>query len=448
MARVRKPSAKRNLVIFFIIALIFGGVAVSIRFINQEPEFILPERQGITPVPEEENGFFDLVEASKLIPRNLSLLRPVQIPDPDRPEKTMTYQIQEYDLGKLVKVDRPDSDPEFLAWLHKSEPALEKLRRALSKPHFQLTYKPKIFHHNQYDFNALVALGGALGRVEKKPGEALTLLLDLIRIDRRIEEMPRLSANLETLALQECRMIARMCASPEILAAFQQQLQELGIPCPNRRILLEEEWEVLDNALAVEENPTGAEHMIGDRAHRHPRHHNNWGRRMGDIYMHWRVRQISKLIIRHKAELYGMVDRPLDEIRAWQKDRPFSKGKRMLWSTPENGVLNAATRATYRNSEYLVTLVAIALERYRLDLGEYPEILDALAPKYMESIPNNPENGAPFAYQRTKRCYAIAREPDSGNGRESPQQRFFLIPVEEVRAALTMSGALSENTQP
>ncbi|HPO17291.1 MAG TPA: hypothetical protein PLI09_27915 [Candidatus Hydrogenedentes bacterium] len=447
MARVRKPSAKRNLVIFSLIALTFAGVAVSIRFINQEPEYILPERQGITQVPKEENGFFDVDDASKMIPRDMTLLRPIPIPHPVHPEKTILYQMQEYDLGKLVKVDRPDSDPDFLAWMHKSEPALEKIRSALSKPHFQLPYKPKIFHHNQYDFNALVALGGALGRVEKKPEEGLALLLDLVRIDRKIEEMPRLSANLESLALRECRMIARMCDSPEILAAFQQHVQELGIPCPDRRVLLEQEWEVLDNALSGEEDPTGAEYIIRDRAPRHPRRHRDWGHRLGDIYMNWRVRQITALIIRHKAELYEMADRPLDEIQTWYKDRPISKGKRMLWSTPENGVLNAATSAVSRNSEYLVTLVAVALERYRLDHGEYPETLEALAPKYMESIPNNPENGAPFAYQRTKRCYAIARQPENWKGRESQQQQSFLIPVEEVRAALTMSGALNENTQ-
>ena len=45
--------------------------------------------------------------------------------------------------------------------------------------------------------------------------------------------------------------------------------------------------------------------------------------------------------------------------------------------------------------------VAIALERYRLAHGEYPESLDALAPQFMEKIPHDIINGQPLHYRRT-----------------------------------------------
>ncbi len=44
--------------------------------------------------------------------------------------------------------------------------------------------------------------------------------------------------------------------------------------------------------------------------------------------------------------------------------------------------------------------MAIALERYRLAHGEFPESLDALAPQFMEKIPHDIINGQPLHYRR------------------------------------------------
>ncbi len=45
--------------------------------------------------------------------------------------------------------------------------------------------------------------------------------------------------------------------------------------------------------------------------------------------------------------------------------------------------------------------VAIALERYRLAHGEYPESLDVLAPQFIKQIPHDIINGQPLHYRRT-----------------------------------------------
>ena len=45
--------------------------------------------------------------------------------------------------------------------------------------------------------------------------------------------------------------------------------------------------------------------------------------------------------------------------------------------------------------------VAIALERYRLAHGGYPESLDALAPQFMEKVPHDVIGGQPLHYRRT-----------------------------------------------
>ena len=45
--------------------------------------------------------------------------------------------------------------------------------------------------------------------------------------------------------------------------------------------------------------------------------------------------------------------------------------------------------------------VAIALERYRLVNGKYPEMLDALVPPFLSRLPHDVINGQPLKYRRT-----------------------------------------------
>jgi len=60
-----------------------------------------------------------------------------------------------------------------------------------------------------------------------------------------------------------------------------------------------------------------------------------------------------------------------------------------------------ARKCAYAQSSVDLARVAIALERYRLAHGEFPESLDALAPKFMEKIPHDIINGQPLHYRRT-----------------------------------------------
>jgi hypothetical protein len=78
--------------------------------------------------------------------------------------------------------------------------------------------------------------------------------------------------------------------------------------------------------------------------------------------------------------------------------------------TPENvfetlfvpGLGSAAEKFAHAQSSTDLARVAIALERYRLAHGEFPESLDALAPQFMEKIPHDIINGQPLHYRRTE----------------------------------------------
>lgn len=62
-----------------------------------------------------------------------------------------------------------------------------------------------------------------------------------------------------------------------------------------------------------------------------------------------------------------------------------------------------AATGRFANGQNAVDMarVAIALERYRLAHGEYPESLDALTPQFIAKLPHDIINGQPLHYRRT-----------------------------------------------
>jgi hypothetical protein len=61
----------------------------------------------------------------------------------------------------------------------------------------------------------------------------------------------------------------------------------------------------------------------------------------------------------------------------------------------------AANKFAYSQNSVNLACVAIALERYRLAHGEFPESLDALAPQFIAQIPHDIINGQSLHYRRT-----------------------------------------------
>jgi hypothetical protein len=75
---------------------------------------------------------------------------------------------------------------------------------------------------------------------------------------------------------------------------------------------------------------------------------------------------------------------------------PYKFFARMLYPAVENSVKKFA----YAQSSTDMARVALALERYRLAHGEFPESLDALAPKFISEMPHDVINGEPLKYRR------------------------------------------------
>ena len=65
------------------------------------------------------------------------------------------------------------------------------------------------------------------------------------------------------------------------------------------------------------------------------------------------------------------------------------------------GVSPAVRRFAYAQASKDLARVAIALERYRLAHGAYPETLDGLAPQFLDRPPHDVINGEPLHYRHT-----------------------------------------------
>jgi type II secretory pathway pseudopilin PulG len=61
----------------------------------------------------------------------------------------------------------------------------------------------------------------------------------------------------------------------------------------------------------------------------------------------------------------------------------------------------AVRKFAYAQESVDLARVAIALERYRLAHGAYPESLDALSPQFIAKLPHDVINGQPLHYRRT-----------------------------------------------
>ena len=94
----------------------------------------------------------------------------------------------------------------------------------------------------------------------------------------------------------------------------------------------------------------------------------------------------------------GLARRGDDALTAEIKTAsPFNMFERLF--IPALG--NAAKKFAYAQASVDLARTAIALERYRLAHGEFPESLDALAPQFIAKVPHDVIGGQPLKYRRT-----------------------------------------------
>jgi hypothetical protein len=90
-----------------------------------------------------------------------------------------------------------------------------------------------------------------------------------------------------------------------------------------------------------------------------------------------------------------MISQAKATIDSSLKPGVFSLFARLLVPALEN----YSKKAAYGQNEVSLARAAIALERYRLARGEYPETLEALAPQFIAQVPHDIIGGQPLKYR-------------------------------------------------
>jgi hypothetical protein len=113
---------------------------------------------------------------------------------------------------------------------------------------------------------------------------------------------------------------------------------------------------------------------------------------------------------------------------------PFNMIERLLLPA-----LGSATRKfAFGQAAVDLAQVAVALERYRLAHGEYPELLDVLVPQFIAKLPHDVINGQPLHYRRDP--------PSPGSGAASGQFVLYSVGWNETddggEVGLTKKGYL------
>ncbi len=97
--------------------------------------------------------------------------------------------------------------------------------------------------------------------------------------------------------------------------------------------------------------------------------------------------------------LLGIADKSFAAADAVFLD-PLGAMSAIMGNAALDSIGNILERIAASQSSVDLARVAIALERYRLAHGEYPESLDVLAPQFIEKVPHDVIGGGPLHYRR------------------------------------------------
>lgn len=147
------------------------------------------------------------------------------------------------------------------------------------------------------------------------------------------------------------------------------------------------------------------------------------------VFVSLRMRKLRQWIIAHRDEVNHSIELPYTEYRKWSSRQ---RGPYEQQHQPAHlSLFDALMSLVEAKAESALWLdcadVMIALERYRLKTGTYPETLDALVPDYLKSVPQDSfAEGKPLNYGRSEdnyRLYSVGENGVDNIGSAPPRTR-------------------------
>jgi hypothetical protein len=148
----------------------------------------------------------------------------------------------------------------------------------------------------------------------------------------------------------------------------------------------------------------------------------NLVRREYSLYIDWHT-QVSTAIAEPCISLKALIQRLHDADARITPDRiipstllpathpgplPVPWGLSSEWSPSNIGDVITAT--WWLRTKIAIAQVGLALERYRVDKGDYPSALDTLVPEYLPAVPTNIFTGNPLHYEHSPGAAAVVGE--------------------------------------
>ena len=440
--RRRKPgSATRNVAFMLFCVLFMLGLASAVRVFRCEVVLMLPDEHEarLAKRKSPDNALPILAFAIKALPAK-----------PDGGKETPMYapkkwwnerqangtkregaagvfelepdfaKLDEPSLGKLCWVDRNDEDPALVEYIRACQSAEYLVYTALGKP-FCVCSEPPRFHSRTYD-GSLMQLGrnmAALGRVlfaDSPSPASLQPLIDAIRMARllsREDDLLAVSQSIEGPALQQIRHIAAHTDQAPLLA---RTLNELGPGYLPRRDVLRALWLELDDQIGPQNADTGP---------------GSYRRRIfRSVVFSYEIRGLVAAMKGRQDELVNVADGPPPAMAAWMCDSFGTRRGPADLGTNERRILVALHRAAELAADFAATQLVLALETCKAETGQYPATLDALVPKHIAAVPQDPYTLAPFGYTLTGGAYVLYSRGEDlvDNGGDPARDRFIAGP--------------------
>lgn len=391
MARRKRPSGLRNLLIVFGIVGVTLAVALWLRTVDRTPPFILPEEfdpsYRMAERDASENAWHGLWKAQDLLP---------EIPEPlypsfDEARRAMreTFRPVNPILNNHLGVAFDCPPNEMTAYLLQCEAAATQMYEAMKQPYYLLLFEPP---HNLSRWqplffdrlgDSMVGYGAVLTHSPDTVKRGMEVLLDCIRLSRMLnseEGGEGRSRLIEDNALQVLTITARKPQAAPHLDWLQTALDELGPHDTDGVALLHRFWRKVDNTLTYKRPGMSIFRFVrGFEALRETRYRAK----------RWRE---------HRVFLEDMAAKPVSKHNAMMHGNPAVKvdlddGDSALWLH-----MSVLLEAAHQQLYFQRTRIQVAMQRYRLKHAAYPPTLEALAPEFLATVPADPMNGLPLRY--------------------------------------------------
>ncbi|HQE83202.1 MAG TPA: hypothetical protein PLM14_09395 [Candidatus Hydrogenedentes bacterium] len=397
--RTKQTSAKRRIFLFLGLLLVFAGLVVAARFYRTKP-LIEPESPEMAAKRmSPDNAYYALLEVAKDLPA---------------PPKNLRGEIGPSVIASQMAVRRPDDDPEMIDYFETTRPAAEAIVQILDQKAYYCAPLEFLERNRQvldsFQQLARILCAHALYAAKKgNPEQASKFALSCLRLgDSVAKDGPFDNVNSGCEIVDQAAACA-MCLpwadySQECLRSFSSALDVLRPAGIDLSRSVDWEFRLVEAggiyAFSEEDGNSGLMASMREAA-------------------------LRRFLRKHEAALRKAAQLSYPELPAWsgRQRRTRHIEHRVLPTRLMRAVESSVVNVTRARTSVEGLRAVLALALYKMMRGTYPELLEALTPEFLDSVPVDAYMAAPLRYSAangTYRMYSVGLlgKDDAGDPRQ------------------------------